>query len=158
MRQHGIESYNELIRRSASDIEWFWGAVLRDLDIRFYKPYSRVVDLSAGKPWPKWCVGGDMNIVHNMLDKHVDTPVENKVAIKSEAELGETTTLTYHELRNEVNRMARALRRLGLRKGDAIGVFMPMSPEIVVAMLAIIKIGAIFLPLFSGFGPSAIVS
>jgi len=146
------------MRRSTTDIAWFWDTVLRDLDIQFSKPYSQVVDLSEGKPWPKWCVGCEMNIVHNMLDKYAGTPVDERLAIKSEIEDGTTRTLTYRELREQVNAMAAALRSLGLGKGDAIGVFMPMMPEIVVAMLAIIKIGGIFLPLFSGFGAAAIVS
>ena len=158
MNQRGLGSYDELMRRSTTDIAWFWEAVLRELDIQFYEPYSRVVDLSEGKPWAKWCVAGEMNIVHNMLDKYAGTKIDNQLAIKSEIEDGTTCTLSYKELREEVNKMAAALRGLGLGKGDAIGVFMPMVPEIVIAMLAIIKIGGIFLPLFSGFGASAIVS
>jgi acetyl-CoA synthetase len=146
------------MRRSTTDIAWFWDSVLRDLDIQFYKSYSRVVDLSDGKPWAKWCVDGEMNIVHNLLDKYADTPTDNKPAIKSEIEDGTKRELTYKELRHQVDLMANSLRTLGLGKGDAIGVFMPMVPEIVVAMLAIIKIGGIFLPLFSGFGAAAIVS
>jgi acetyl-CoA synthetase len=156
--KHQLGSYDELMRRSTSDIRWFWDTILRDLGIQFYKPYSRVVDLSEGKPWAKWCVDGEMNIVHNMVDKYAGTKVDNRLAIKSETEDGTARALTYKELREETNKMAAALRSLGLGKGDAIGVFMPMVPEIVVAMLAIIKIGGIFLPLFSGFGVAAIVS
>jgi acetyl-CoA synthetase len=158
VNKHGLGSYDELMRKSTTDIAWFWGTVLRDLDIQFYKPYSRVVDLREGKPWARWCVDGEMNVIHNMLDKYTGTPTDEKIAIKSETEDGTTRTLSYKELREEVNKMAGALRTLGLGKGDAIGVFMPMVPEIVIAMLAIIKIGGIFLPLFSGFGASAIVS
>ena len=158
IKKHGLGSYNELMRRSTTDIAWFWDAVLRDLDIQFYEPYSRVVDPSEGKPWARWCVDGEMNIVHNMLDKYAGTEVDNRLAIKSETEDGAARTLTYKELREQTNKMAAALRSLGLGKGDAIGVFMPMVPEIVIAMLAIIKIGGIFLPLFSGFGAAAIVS
>jgi acetyl-CoA synthetase len=158
IEKHGLGSYDELMRRSTSDIDWFWNTVLCDLDIQFYKPYSRVVDLSEGRLWAKWCVGGEMNIVHNMLDKYAGTKIDDGRAIKSETEEGVTRTVTYKELREQVNIMAAALRSLGLGKGDAIGVFMPMVPEIVIAMLAIIKIGGIFLPLFSGFGASAIVS
>ena len=130
---------------STTDIAWFWDSVLRDLDIQFYKPYSRIVDLSEGKPWAKWCVDGEMNIVHNMLDKYAGTPIDRRPAIKSEIEDGTSRSLTYRELRDRVDHMANSLRSLGLGKGDAIGVFMPMVPEIVVAMLAIIKIGGIFL-------------
>jgi acetyl-CoA synthetase len=156
--KHQLGSYDALMKRSTTDIAWFWNTVLRDLDIQFSKPYSQIVDLSEGKPWPKWCVGGEMNIVHNMLDKYAGTEIDNRLAIKSEIEDGTTRSLTYKQLREEVNKMAAGLRSLGLGKGDAIGVFMPMVPEIVIAMLAIIKIGGIFLPLFSGFGASAIVS
>ena len=155
INKHGLGSYNELMRRSTTDIVWFWDAVLRDLDIQFYEPYSRVVDLSEGKPWARWCVGGEMNIVHNMLDKYAGTEVDDRLAIKSETEDGTARTLTYKELREQTSKMAAALRSLGLGKGDAIGVFMPMVPEIVIAMLAIIKIGGIFLPLFSGFGAAS---
>src|SRR2546430_10398122 len=140
------------MRRSTTNIPWFWDTVLRDLDIQFYKPYSQVVDLSQGKPWAHWCVGGEMNIVHNLLDKYTDTKVDKKLAIKSEIEEGTTRALTYKELRDQVDRMANALRVLGLGKGDAIGVFMPMVPEIVVAMLAIIQIGGVFLPPLSRLG------
>jgi len=158
INKHALGSYDELMRRSTTDIAWFWDTVLCDLEVQFYKPYSHVVDLNEGKPWARWCVDGEMNIVHNMLDKYAATPTDARIAIKSEIEDGTTRTLTYKELREEVNRMAAVLRSLGLGKGDAIGVFMPMVPEIVVAMLSIIKIGGIFLPLFSGFGAAAIVS
>ena len=158
IEKHALGSYGEMMRRSTTDIAWFWDTVLCDLDIQFYKPYSQVVDLSEGKPWARWCVDGEMNIVHNLLDKYAGTEIENRLAIKSEIEDGTMRALTYKELRDEVNKMAAALHSLGLGKGDAIGVFMPMVPEIVVAMLAIIKIGGIFLPLFSGFGAAAIVS
>jgi len=158
INKHALGSYDELMRRSTTDIAWFWDTVLCDLEIGFYKPYSRVVDLSEGKPWARWCIDGEMNIVHNMLDKYAGTSTDERIAIKSEVEDETTRTLTYKELREEVNRMATALHSLGLGRGDAIGVFMPMVPEIVVAMLAIIKIGGIFLPLFSGFGAAAIVS
>jgi acetyl-CoA synthetase len=158
IQKHELSSYDELMRRSTTDIAWFWDVVLGDLDIQFYKPYSRVVDLSESKPWARWCVDGDMNIVHNMLDKYAGTEIDNRLAIKSEIEDGTTRTLSYKALRVQTNEMAAALRSLGLGKGDAIGVFMPMVPEIVIAMLAIIKIGGIFLPLFSGFGAAAIIS
>jgi acetyl-CoA synthetase len=158
--KHRLGSYGELMRKSTTDIAWFWDTVLRELDIQFYQPYSQIVDLSEGKPWAKWCVNGEMNVAHNMLDKYAGTEIDNRLAIKSETEDPAVAgrSLTYKELREQVNIMAAGLRSLGLGKGDAIGVFMPMVPEIVIAMLAIVKIGGIFLPLFSGFGAAAIVS
>ena len=158
MYQHGLQSLGELQERSTTDIAWFWGAVLKELDIRFRQPYSQMVDLSRGAAWPQWCVGGVMNIVDNCLGRYADTAADWKIAIRWEGEQGQTRRLSYFELRCAVNRMANALRGLGLHKGDVIGVLMPMTPEVVVAMLAIIKIGAIFLPLFSGFGAQAIAS
>src|SRR5437870_1154888 len=158
MKAHGLSSLEELQRRSITDLDWFWNAVLKDLDIRFRQPYSRVLDLSRGIAWPVWCVGGVMNIVENCLEKYAGAGIDEKTALIWEGEEGQVRRLSYFELRGEVNRIANALRGLGIAKGDVVAVFMPMTPEIVIAMLAIIKIGGIFLPLFSGFGPQAIAS
>ncbi len=158
MDRHGIASYEELLRRSTADLDWFWRAVLDDLDIQFYTPYTQVVDLSRGIQFPRWCVGGKLNIVHNCLDKWQGTEREAQVALRYEGEEGQVRTLTYGELYREVCRCANALRALGLGKGDAIGLYMPMTPEIAIALLAIVKIGGIVLPLFSGYGPGAIVT
>jgi len=158
IKKHNLSSYDELMRKSTTDIGWFWDVILKELDVRFDKPYSAIVDLSRGPAWPQWCVGGEMNIVKSLLDKHAGTPVDDRLAIRWENENGGTKNLTYAELRKQVNKTANALRSLGLKKGDVIGVFMPMTPEIVAAMLAIIKIGGIFLPLFSGYGVQAEVS
>jgi acetyl-CoA synthetase len=97
-----------------------------------------------------------MNIVHNCLDKYMGTPTEEQTALIWEGEAGQTLSLTYGELYRQVNQAANALRSLGLGKGDAIGVYMPMTPEIAVALLAIAKIGGILLPLFSGYGAGAV--
>lgn len=158
MRQHDIPDFDALMERSTVDFAWFTEAVLQYLDIQFYEPYQQVVDLSAGIAWPRWCVGGKMNIVHNCLDKYIGGPLEDCQALIWEGEDGETRSLTYGELYRQVNRAANALRSLGLGKGDAIGLYMPMTPEIVVALLAIAKIGGIILPLFSGYGAGAVAS
>jgi acetyl-CoA synthetase len=158
MRAHGIQNFDELMRKSTGDVAWFTDAVLKFLDIQFYEPYTSVVDLTDGIQFPKWCVDGKMNIVHNCVDKRQGTEGGRQKAVVFEGEDGITKTLTYEELYKEVNKAANALRSLGLGKGDAIGIFMPMTPEIVIALLAIAKIGGIILPLFSGYGAGAIVS
>ncbi|MEX1071465.1 MAG: AMP-binding protein [Anaerolineales bacterium] len=158
MRLHQITDFNALMKRSTEDVAWFTDAILKFLDIQFYKPYSKVVDLSKGIVWPQWCMGGEMNIVHNCLDKYQSGETKNKTALIWEGEDGNTRSLTYGELYKRVNQAANALRSLGLGKGDAIGIFMPMTPEIAVALLAIAKIGGIILPLFSGYGVDALVS
>ncbi len=158
MRLHGIQDFEHLMQRSTQDVAWFTDAVLKFLDIQFYEPYSKVVDLQDGIQFPKWCVDGKMNIVHNCVDKYQSSVNSESVAIAFEGEEGIIRKLSYFELNKEVNKAANALRALGLGKGDAIGIFMPMTPEIVIALLAIAKIGGIILPLFSGYGAGAIVS
>jgi acetyl-CoA synthetase len=158
MQLHNLASFEDLLRASTSDVAWFTDALLHFLDIRFYQPYSQVVDISRGIAWPRWCIGGKMNIVHNCLDKYIGTQVEHRLALISETEQGQICTKTYGELWRQVNQAANALRSLGLGKGDAVGLYMPMTCEIVIAMFAIAKIGGIILPLFSGYGAGALVS
>ena len=158
MSAHGIQDLAELQRRSVDDPQWFWNAVLVDLGIEFSKPYETVIDTSPGLPWTRWCVGGEMNIVHNCVDKWIGTPKEHAAAIRWTTEEGTSGVLTYGELSQQVNRAADALLRLGFSKRDVIGICMPMTPETVVAFFAIIKIGAIVLPLFSGYGADPIAT
>ena len=156
MDRHGIASVAELMRRSTKELEWFWNAVMEDLNIEFYEPYAKILDTTPGIPWTRWCVGGKMNIVHNSLDKWIGTATEKRLAIRWEAEDGQTRLVSYGELYGEVNRMANALRELGIGKGDVVGIFMPMVPEIAIGLFAVVKIGAIILPLFSGYGADAL--
>jgi acetyl-CoA synthetase len=158
MRRHGIASYEQLMRRSVEDIEWFWKAVLEDLEVQFYRPYDKIVDLSEGPQFPRWCTGGEMNIVHNLLDKWQSSVSRDRPALRWEGEEGATRVLSYAELNREVCRCANALRTLGIRKGDAVGLLMPMTPELCIAFLATIKVGGIVLPLFSGYGPGAVAT
>ncbi len=158
MRQYGIADYADLMRRSTNDIPWFWGAVLDDLGIEFYQPYDTILDTSGGPAWPRWCVGGRLNIVHNCLDKWIGTPTESRNALIAETESGDTRVLTYGQLHIDVNRCANALRSLGVRKGDRVALFLPMCPELIIAFFATMKIGAIVLPLFSGYGAEAVIT
>lgn len=158
MDRHSIGSYDELLARSVADVGWFWQAVLTDLDIQFARPYEQIVDLSRGVPFARWCVGGQMNIIHNCLDKWQDTATAASPALIWESEEGHSETLSYAHLHAEVCRCANALRSLGIGKGDAVGLYMPMISELAIAFLAVVKVGGIVLPLFSGYGPAAIRS
>lgn len=158
MNRHSIDDYDALHTRARSDLAWFWDAALADLGIEFYEPYSQIVDLRDGVEFPRWCVGGKLNIIHNCLDKWQATPTRDRIALRWEGEEGAVRTFTYAELHAEVNRCANALRSLGLGKGDAVGLYMPMIPELAIAFLAVIKIGGIVLPLFSGYGHGAVVA
>lgn len=157
MQKHQIKDYAELVRRSVEDIEWFWDAVVTELQIEFFEPYTKVLDISQGIPWAKWFVGGTINIAHNCVDKHARAR-PNKLALLWEGEDGTVRRLTYRELYEQTNRLANALKRLGIAKGDRVGIFMPMLPETVIAMMACAKIGAIFTPIFSGFGAHAVAA
>ena len=158
MRKHDIRDYEELIKKSTDDIAWFWDEVVKDLGIEFYQPYTKVFDDSKGIQWTKWFVNGKINIVHNVLDRHIKSNKKDNIAIIWENEQGDTTKLTYYELYKNVNKFANALKKLGVQKGDRIGIYMPMIPEIVIGFLAVMKIGAISIPIFSGFGGHALAS
>ena len=158
MRQHSLPNFEALMDRSTDDVAWFTEALLEYLDIQFSQPYSKVLDLSEGIAWPKWCVDGRMNIVTNCLDKYEGAGTDSQPALIWEAEGGQVRTLSYKELRTQVNMAAGGLRTLGLGAGDSIGLYMPMVPEIVIALLAIAKIGGVILPLFSGYGVGAVTS
>jgi acetyl-CoA synthetase len=157
MQVHGIETYDDLVRRSQDDVGWFWDAVVKDLGIQFFRPYDRVLDTSDGVPWSKWFVGGRINLAHVTCDTWADrTP--GAVAITWEGENGEVRRVTYRELRETADRLAHGLTSLGVRAGDAVGIFMPMAPETVAATLACAKIGAVYLPIFSGYAPDAVAT
>ncbi len=158
MKNHNIKNYEELIKKSIDDLEWFWDAVIKDLDIKWYKPYEKVLDDSKGIQWTKWFIGGKINIVYNCLDKHIKSTKKNNIAIIWENETGDVRKLTYNDLYKEVNLFSNALKKLGVKKGDRVGIYMPMVPEIVIGFLAVIKIGAISIPIFSGFGGHALAS
>jgi len=158
MRKYGIKSYEELIQHSTDDLEWFWDAVIKDLKIEWFQPYEKVLDTSEGIQWAKWFLGGKTNIVHNCVDRHVTSEKKDNIAIIWEDEKGEVQKLTYKLLYEEVNRLANALKELGVEKGDRVGIYMPMVPEIVIGFLAAIKIGCISVPIFSGFGAHALAS
>jgi acetyl-CoA synthetase len=158
MRAQGIATLEELQRRSVADLEWYWDAVVKDLGVRWSAPYTRVLDDSRGIEWPTWFPGGRLNFTDNCVDRHVDAGRGAKPAIIWEGDDGQSRTLSYAELAAEVNRLANALKALGVGEGDRVGIFLPMSPEAAIATLAVVKIGAIYTPCFSGFGAGAVAS
>jgi acetyl-CoA synthetase len=158
MRAHGIGSLAELQRRSVDDMEWYWTAVVRDLGIRWTRPFTRVLDGTRGPAWPAWFPGGRLNLADNCLDRHLEAGRGDRPALVWEGDDGQTRTLSYRELAGEVGRLANGLGRLGVAAGDRVGVFLPMSPEAAIATLAVARIGAIYTPCFSGFGAQAVAS
>ena len=158
IQRHHLRDYAHLLARSTADPEWFWRAVLDDLSIEFSEPYTKVLDTSRGLPWTRWCVGGRMNIVHNCLDKWLGTPTADRTAFRWEGEEGDVREKSYAELWQDVSRCAAGLEALGVKKGDRVALFLPMCPELIVAFFAVIRVGGIVLPLFSGYGADAVAT
>jgi acetyl-CoA synthetase len=151
LEQTKMSNFDEMYRGSVQDPAWFTGEVLRFLGIRFQTPYTEVLRLDRGIEWPEWCVGGRMNIAESCLRWP-----EGDVAVIWEGEECHTRALTYGELREEAARWAARLRGLGIGKGDAVGIHLPMVPEAVISLVALAQIGAVATPLFSGYGAAAI--
>jgi acetyl-CoA synthetase len=157
MHRHDIEAFSDLVRRSIDEPEWFWDAVVEFLDIRFASPYRAVLDTSGGVPFTTWFTGGTLNLATTCVDKFADDPARaTDVAVVWEGEEGNVRTFSWAELRSLTDRIAGGLRARGVRAGDAVGLFLPMTPDTVAALLAVAKLGAIFLPIFSGYGADAV--
>lgn len=156
MRALGVDSFEALNERASQDPAWFHDALIRFLDYRFERPYERVLDLGEGKPFAHWCVDGETNVVINCLDRRRGTEFYSQTALVWEGEDGAVTTWTFADLDRETSRLAWGLRNLGIGRGDVVGMYLPNLPHAAAAMLAVAKIGAIVLPMFSGFGADAI--
>ncbi len=145
--------YTRMHLESLADPEAFWGRVARELP--WIRPFDRVLDWSAA-PYAKWFLGGQLNASQVCLDQHLEGPRAGKRAIVWVGEPGDRRTLTYAELHAEVSRLANALKRRGIRKGDRVAVYLPMIPELAVALLACARIGAIHSVVFGGFSAQAL--
>ena len=148
-----LEQYEELYARSIANPEEFWADAAREL--HWFAPWTRVLDWNL--PWAKWFVGGKINISYNCLDRHVQNGRRDKTAIIWEGEPGEVRRLSFGELLAEVQKFANALKSLGIQKGDRVAIYMGMTPELAVAILACARIGAVHSVIFGGFAANAIV-
>ncbi|RTH32171.1 acetate--CoA ligase [Thermus scotoductus] len=146
------EEYQRLYEESLKDPEGFWGRVASEL--HWFEPWQKV--LEGDLPHAKWFVGGKTNLSYNALDRHVQTWRRNKAALVWEGEPGEERVLTYHDLWREVQKFANVLKRLGVKKGDRVTIYLPMIPEAAIAMLACTRIGAIHSVVFGGFSSGAL--
>jgi acetyl-CoA synthetase len=152
MRRHGFASYRELVARSIDEPEWFWPAAVEDLGLEFSEPWSQVVDLSRGPEWATWFVGGKLNIAWNCVHRHSG----NRAAAVFRGEDGKRRELSFAQLSQEVTRLAERLVELGVQPGDRVAIYLPMSPEVAVASHACAHVGAVQVPVFSGFAAPAV--
>lgn len=156
-QRFGVATSTELHQASIQDVEAYWTAVVDDLELDWFKRFDSVLDLSDGIQWPRWFNGASCNAAHNCVDRFVrlnhDAP-----ALIHETEAGDCVVWTYQALGQEAARLSEGLRSLGVGRGDRVGLCSPMTAPAAAALLAIGRIGAIGVPLFSGFGPSAIAT
>lgn len=151
MKKYDIKNYDSLLQKAGENPEWFWDELAGELE--WFQDYKKV--LKWNPPHAEWFLEGKFNIVHNALDRHVKNGNKDKIAYIWEAEDGETKKMTYFELWKEVNKFSNALRKLGVKKGDRVSIYLPMILELPIAMLACAKIGAVHSVVFSGFWAKA---
>lgn len=147
-----LAEYEALYRRSIEDPEGFWAEVAAELP--WFSPWQTVVEGEV--PWVRWFSGGKLNLCYNCVDHHLTQGRRDKVAILWEGEPGEVRKLTFGDLHEQVQRFANALKKLGVKKGDRVAIYMGMTPELAIAVLACARIGAIHSVIFGGFASSAI--
>jgi acetyl-CoA synthetase len=156
MRANGIEDL-EALRARALDPEWLWPAIFADLGIEFAEPWTSVLDDSKGPEWARWFRGARLNLSTLCLDRWAETKGAAE-ALTWESERGEHRTLSWRELKEMSDSLAGGLRELGIGPGDTVGLFMPMAPETAAALHACAKLGAIAVPMFSGYGAGAVAT
>ena len=154
-RRLGFESLSAFRERAAGNPAWFWEELVRELGVTWTTPPQETLDVSRGKAWARWFPGAGFNYTTAALDRWAARGRGGEPALIWEGEDGATRTLTYRELLEEVGRTANALRSLGIQRGDRVGVFMPLTLECAVATLACGRLGAIFTPIFTGYGAGA---
>ena len=157
LRLHDLADQAALLKRADTDASWYWDALFRFFKIRFSTSYEAVLDISRGVEWPIWCKGGTTNATWNCLGRHRGSPSWDCEAVVWEGEDGRVVRWSFSRLDAETARLAELLRARGIRKGDVVGLYLPMRPEAVAAFFGIIEIGAIVMPLFSGYGRRPLV-
>ncbi len=148
-----LAQYEALYNQSIEQPEKFWEEIARELP--WFEPWTQVLEWNA--PWAKWFVGAKLNLCYNCVDRHVEEGKRDKVAILWEGEPGEVRRLTFGDLHQQVQRFANGLKSLGIRKGDRVAIYMGMTPELAIAVLACARIGAVHSVIFGGFASNAIV-
>jgi len=149
-----LDEYRKIYRKSVEDPEGFWAQMAEQLE--WYRKWDRVLVDDFANARHEWFVGGKINVAHNCVDRHLKTWRKNKAALIWEGDIGDTKTLTYQQLFNEVNRFANVLKKLGVKKGDRVSIYLPMVLELPIAMLACARIGAIHSVVFGGFSADAL--
>jgi len=157
MRRHGVREYGELVQRSQEDPEWFWTAAVEDTGLEWSQPWERVYDDSRGIEWTTWFVGGKLNVAWNCVHRWAERRPDAEATVFA-GEDGSRRVSTFAQMSREVTVLAEGLAALGVGQGDAVATYLPMSPEAVVASHACAHLGAIQVPIFSGFAGPAVAA
>lgn len=157
MSQLGFKNYDQFYQKSIDDTSWFWNEVVKEIGIEWSKPYSETVEFHRGIKYPNWFPNGKLNIIQTAINKWAnDKKTKNTKALIAVGDNGEENSFTFFELKQQIDKAAIGLQQLGIKKGDVIAIYLPMIPETVIAMMAISNIGAIYSPIFSGYGAEAV--
>lgn len=156
IERHGYGSLDQLQEDAERDAPVFWDRVVAEVGLEWTTPYTQTLDMSDGIMWPRWFVGGRLDLVDNIVGKHARRHPD-KVAVRWEGDAGEERRITYAELAREVDGVAAGLRALGAGEGSRIAIYLPMVPEAAVILLAAARIGAISVPMFSGYSADSVV-
>ena len=151
--KYGLGNVRDLYAKADDDPEWFWPAVIEDCGISFTRPYEKLRNSARGVPWTTWFTGGKINVTYNCVEKHRES---SSPAIKFEREGGETGEVSFRDMDLATGKLASSLVELGVSRGDRVGIYMPPSPESVIALYAIMRMGAVAVPIFSGYGLDAV--
>jgi acetyl-CoA synthetase len=157
MRRHGLRDYRQLVARSQDEPDWFWPAAIEDIGLEFSQRWDRVVDLSRGPEWATWFGGGKLNIAWNCVHRWAERRPDAAAAVFA-GEDGSRREVSFAQMSREVTRLAEGLASLGVGPGDRVATFLPMAPEVAVASHACAHLGAIQVPIFSGFAAPAVAS
>jgi acetyl-CoA synthetase len=157
-RRLGVERYHDLHRSSIEEPERFWPAIVDDLGLEFSEPWTEVVDVSRGPEWATWFVGGKLNLAWSCVHRWAAGELAEEEAAVWQSEGGERLVYTWRELSDAVYRLAEGLASIGIGEGDAVGIFLPMSPQVAIASHACAHLGAVQVPIFSGFAAPAIAA
>lgn len=155
MQKNGIETLKDLLAKSVGDTEWYWHAVNTDLNLRWKRPFTKVLDIQKGLAWPEWFRGGKCNIIDSVIQKNIDLH-PNKTAFIFVNEYGIQSQISFKDLGLRVKIFANALSKIGVKKGDIVGVYAPMNIRSFIAIYSISLVGAVHVPIFSGFGKVAL--
>jgi len=148
-----LQAYQQLYDEAKADPEAFWARLARE-ELHWFQPFETTLEWN--EPFAKWFVGGKTNVSYNCLDAHLHGPTRHKAAFIWEGEPGEVRTYTYQQLHHEVCKFANSLKSIGVRAGDVVSIYMPMIPELPIAMLACARIGAVHSVIFGGFSAEAV--